>query len=413
MEENKILTPEMEEGEVNNEVVEEEESLSDRVKVVSPGRLVAKRFFRSRLSMIGLITLIVLFAFSFIGPIFSPWEETEVDYSIPEKKRENYLTTNYVEQLDPNDLFVNGDLFACNPLSGVDYDEDTGIGNYYRDGKQIWFKVEPGANKAVFVSDENGNKIMHYVIEYSWDRKTFNQLGKVEAKHWLGTDEYGMDVFTRLMYGGRISLTLGFVVIILETIFGVILGGLAGYFGKWVDQVIMRIVDIFNCVPQFPILLILSAVLDSMEIEANMKIYYLMGIMTILGWAGIARVVRGQILFLREQEYMVAAEALGLSVPRKIFRHLLPNVLPQLIVQMTLGLGGLILTESTLSYLGIGIPIPGAAWGTMISAAQKPEILQGYPNLWVPAGILIVLAVLAFNFVGDGLRDAFDPKASR
>ncbi|MBR2970952.1 MAG: ABC transporter permease [Clostridia bacterium] len=363
--------------------------------------------------MIGLITLIVLFAFSFIGPIFSPWEETEVDYSIPEKKRENYLTTNYVEQLDPNDLFVNGDLFACNPLSGVDYDEDTGIGNYYRDGKQIWFKVEPGANKAVFVSDENGNKIMHYVIEYSWDRKTFNQLGKVEAKHWLGTDEYGMDVFTRLMYGGRISLTLGFVVIILETIFGVILGGLAGYFGKWVDQVIMRIVDIFNCVPQFPILLILSAVLDSMDIEANMKIYYLMGIMTILGWAGIARVVRGQILFLREQEYMVAAEALGLSVPRKIFRHLLPNVLPQLIVQMTLGLGGLILTESTLSYLGIGIPIPGAAWGTMISAAQKPEILQGYPNLWVPAGILIVLAVLAFNFVGDGLRDAFDPKASR
>ena len=164
MEENKILTPEMEEGEVNNEVVEEEESLSDRVKVVSPGRLVAKRFFRSRLSMIGLITLIVLFAFSFIGPIFSPWEETEVDYSIPEKKRENYLTTNYVEQLDPNDLFVNGDLFACNPLSGVDYDEDTGIGNYYRDGKQIWFKVEPGANKAVFVGDENGNKIMHYVM---------------------------------------------------------------------------------------------------------------------------------------------------------------------------------------------------------------------------------------------------------
>jgi len=432
MEENKILTPEMEEGAINNKAAEEavvdeavalqetqpeqpaeEESLSDRVKVVSPGRLVAKRFFRSRLSMIGLITLIVLFAFSFIGPIFSPWKETEVDYSIPKEKRENYLTTNYVEKLDPNDLFVGG-IINGTPLAGVEKVEGKdNVYTYERNGKTIYFMTKGGANAAAYVSDEDGNAISHYAIEYTWDRKTFNQLGKIDANHWLGTDEYGMDVFTRLMYGGRISLTLGFVVIILETILGVILGGLAGYFGKWVDQIIMRLVDIFNCIPQFPILLILSAVLDSMEIEANMKIYYLMGILTVIGWAGIARVVRGQILFLREQEYMVAAEALGLSVPRKIFRHLLPNVLPQLIVQMTLGLGGIILTESTLSYLGIGIPIPGAAWGTMISAAQKPEILQGYPNLWVPAGILIVLAVLAFNFVGDGLRDAFDPKASR
>lgn len=222
-----------------------------------------------------------------------------------------------------------------------------------------------------------------------------------------------MDVFVRLMYGGRVSLTLGFLVVILQTIFGIILGGLAGYFGKWVDTLIMRIVDIFNCLPSMPILLIISAVLDGMELDQKFRIYYLLGIMTLLGWAGIARMVRGQILYLREQEFMVAAEALGLSVPRKIFRHLIPNIMPQLIVQMTLGLGGIILTESTLSYLGIGIPIPYAAWGTMISAAQKPEILKYYPNLWIPAGCLIVIAVLAFNFVGDGLRDAFDPKASR
>ena len=162
-----------------------------------------------------------------------------------------------------------------------------------------------------------------------------------------------------------------------------------------------------------PILLIISAVLDGMELDQKFRIYYLLGIMTLLGWAGIARMVRGQILYLREQEFMVAAEALGLSVPRKIFRHLIPNIMPQLIVQMTLGLGGIILTESTLSYLGIGIPIPYAAGGTMISAAQKPEILKYYPNLWIPAGCLIVIAVLAFNFVGDGLRDAFDPKARR
>ncbi len=412
MEEEKILTPEVEEGEAQEQ--EQEESLADSVKVVSPGRLVAKRFFRSRLSMVGLITLIVLFAFSFIGPLFSPWGEIETDYTVPEETRETYFTTSYVEEIAPETLFVDGKVGGTT-LSGVQYDASTKTGSYVAtNGDTLYFKVRTMTGvSTIYRADENGNVITFSSVEYTWDRKTFNQLGKIDANHWLGTDEYGMDVFTRLMYGGRVSLTLGFVVVILETILGVIFGGLAGYFGKWVDQVIMRLVDIFNCVPQFPILLILSAVLDGMDIEQNLRIYYLMGIMTLLGWAGIARVVRGQILFLREQEFMMAAEALGLSVPRKIIRHLLPNVLPQLIVQMTLGLGGLILTESTLSYLGIGIPIPYAAWGTMISAAQKPEILQNYPNLWVPAGILIVLAVLAFNFIGDGLRDAFDPKASR
>ncbi len=281
------------------------------------------------------------------------------------------------------------------------------------DGSEFFFVVQKGATKNIYIADEYGIAKHYTATEYSWDHKPFNQLGAPSWEHWLGTDEQGMDVFVRLMYGGRISLTLGFVVIFLETILGIIFGGLAGYFGKWVDQLVMRIVDIFGCVPTFPILLILSAVLDGMEIDQRFRIYYLMIIMTLLGWSGVARVVRGQILFLREQEYMVAAEALGLSVSRKIFRHLLPNILPQLIVQMTLGLGGIILTESTLSYLGIGIPIPYAAWGTMISSAQKPEILQYYPNLWIPAGILIVCAVLAFNFIGDGLRDAFDPKASK
>ena len=413
MEEEKILAPEVEEGAVEQE---QEESLADSVKVVSPGKLVAKRFFRSRLSMVGLITLIVLFLFSFVGPLFSPWEEIETDMSVPDEKRETFFTSSYTEEIDANIVFVNG-LISKNSvaLPGVEFDNKTLVGSYIdsESGETVYFKANLGANKGVYRCDENGKILSFRCVEYTWDRKTFNQLGKISANHWLGTDEQGMDVFTRLMYGGRVSLTLGFVVVILETILGVILGGLAGYFGKWVDQIIMRLVDIFNCIPQFPILLILSAVLDGMEIDQKFRIYYLMGIMTLLGWSGVARVVRGQILFLREQEYMMAAEALGLSIPRRIFRHLLPNVMPQLIVQMTLGLGGLILTESTLSYLGIGIPIPYAAWGTMISSAQKPDILQNYPNIWVPAGILIVLAVLAFNFIGDGLRDAFDPKASR
>ena len=235
----------------------------------------------------------------------------------------------------------------------------------------------------------------------------------MSSAHPLGTDEKGMDVLIRLMYGGRISLTLGFVVVILETILGIIMGGISGYFGGWIDQVIMRLVDIINCIPTLPILLIASVVLDSWQVDAQMRIYYLMVIMTVFGWSGTARMVRGQILYLREQEYIVACEVMGIPTWRRIFKHLVPNIMPQLIVSMTLGLGGIILYESTLSYLGLGIPLPYAAWGTMISSSTDPVTMANYPTLWIPAGILIVIAVLAFNFVGDGLRDAMDPKAKR
>lgn len=424
MEDNKnIIAPE--ETSAAPEAVEEE-SLADRVRIVSPGRLVAKRFFRSRLSVVGLVALIVLFAFSFIGPLFvriyaaNNWEgfnstsdlEIFTDMTVPSERREQYNTGVYYQTVDK--------VTAENRSVFVPYVDEDGkvVKNFYysdvyNTGERTYILYDVANDQYRVCYDQNAKPIIHTYTEYSWDRKTFNQLGKMDGNHWFGTDEQGMDVFVRLMYGGRVSLTLGFLVVILQTIFGIILGGLAGYFGKWVDTLIMRIVDIFNCLPSMPILLIISAVLDGMELDQKFRIYYLLGIMTLLGWAGIARMVRGQILYLREQEFMVAAEALGLSVPRKIFRHLIPNIMPQLIVQMTLGLGGIILTESTLSYLGIGIPIPYAAWGTMISAAQKPEILKYYPNLWIPAGCLIVIAVLAFNFVGDGLRDAFDPKASR
>ena len=138
-----------------------------------------------------------------------------------------------------------------------------------------------------------------------------------------------------------------------------------------------------------------------------------MGILTLISWAGVARLVRGQILSLREQEFMLAAKCSGLSVKRKIFKHLIPNVMPQLIVSMTLGLGSIILTEATLGFLGIGAPLGTATWGAMINTASKSVYLNYYPNFWVPPGICITLAILAFNFVGDGLRDAFDPKMKR
>ena len=340
---------------------EENAEVEVHYKELSPARMVMRRFFRSRLSLVGVIMLLALFIFSFAGPpvmqMFGyEWEETETDYT-PTVKR------------------------ATTTLEGIK------------------------------TTDKDGNE--YEIIQFVEDEVGINSYAPISSSHPLGTDEKGMDVFIRLMHGGRVSLTLGFVVVILETILGIIMGGISGYFGGKVDQVIMRIVDILNCIPTLPILLIVSAVIDSWQIPTDMRIYYLMMILTIFGWSGTARMVRGQILYLREQEFIVACEVMGIPTSRRIFRHLVPNIMPQLIVSMTLGLGSIILYESTLSYLGLGIPLPYAAWGTMISSSTDPVTMAYYPTLWVPAGILIVIAVLAFNFVGDGLRDAMDPKSKR
>ncbi|HPX93333.1 MAG TPA: ABC transporter permease [Bacillota bacterium] len=331
----------------------------ENFRVISPGRMVAKRFFKSKLSIAGLAMVLFVFVFSFVGPwiIDLTWKYKETQVFKIER---------------------NSDMVSSADFKGPD-------------GKPYQY--------------------------YDKSRTVVLFKAPLSKDHWLGTDTSGFDILTRLMYGGRISLVISFIVIIMETILGIILGGLAGYFGKWVDQVVMRIVDIFACLPGLPILLILSATISSIEsIPAEHRIYYLMAFLTLMGWTGVARLVRGQILMLREQEYMMAAETTGISAFKKIFKHLVPNAMPQLIVSATLGLGGVILYESTLSYLGLGVPFPRAAWGSMIALADPSkgqEILANYPNMWVPAGILIVIAVLGFSFMGDGLRDAFDPRMKR
>ena len=258
------------------------------------------------------------------------------------------------------------------------------------------------------------NKVTTFVLvceQYTYMLDRF--AGPSEA-HPFGTDGDGMDILARMMAGGRISLLVGFVVVILEIILGVIMGGLAGYFGGWVDNLIMRLVDIFYCIPSMPILIILGSMLDSLRVAPYVRLMWLMAVLGFLGWAGIARLVRGQILSLRELDFMVATEACGLPVGRRIFRHLIPNVMPQLIVNATMGLGSVILTESTLSFLGLGVKHPMATWGTMInSVATSAQAMTEYTYIWIPVGCLICLTVIAFNFVGDGLRDAFDPKMKR
>ncbi|MBN2261045.1 MAG: ABC transporter permease [Clostridiales bacterium] len=269
--------------------------------------------------------------------------------------------------------------------------------------------------------DEDGNDVEYtisrlnnvYTIKTETKTHLISMHEKPSYQHWLGTDKHGMDVLTRLMYGGRISLVIGFIVVLLETILGVIMGGIAGYFGKWIDMFIMRIVDVFNCIPFLPLMIIIGSVMDSLEVDPKIRIYYLMLILGIMSWPGIARMVRGQILSLREQEFMLAAEATGLSVSRRIFKHLIPNVIPQLIVLASLGLGGIILYESTLSFLGLGVKFPYASWGNIISGVTTAYEMTNFWFVWIPAGMLILLTVLGFNFVGDGLRDAFDPKMKR
>ena len=222
-----------------------------------------------------------------------------------------------------------------------------------------------------------------------------------------------MDMLTRLMYGGRVSLVIGFIVEIISTVLGVILGGISGYFGKWVDMLIMRIVDVFYCIPSMPIIIILGAAMDNTGVDPQIRMIYLMLILGFLGWPGMARLVRGQILSLREQEFMTATEACGISVSRRIFRHLVPNVIPQLIVSCTMGLGSTIIIEATLSFLGLGVKFPFASWGNIINDVNNTFVLQNFWFIWIPAGVLLLLTVLAFNLVGDGLRDAFDPKMKR
>lgn len=288
--------------------------------------------------------------------------------------------------------------------------EETGIGAM---DDALLEEDDTASDATMEYTIERSQNHANWIIRQQQSSRQYDSYSFPSAKHWLGTDKYGMDMLTRLMYGGRVSLMIGFIVIIIETVLGVILGGIAGYFGGWVDNLIMRLVDIFYCIPSMPIILILGAAMDQQRVEPGKRLIYLMLILGILGWAGIARLVRGQILSLREQEFMTATEACGISVKSRIFKHLIPNVIPQLIVNCTMGLGSVIITEATLSFLGLGVKFPFASWGNIINDVNNTHVLTTYWFIWIPAGLLLLLTVLAFNLVGDGLRDAFDPKMKR
>ena len=222
----------------------------------------------------------------------------------------------------------------------------------------------------------------------------------------LGTDQIGRDLFTRFFYAGRISLGIALVITLLECIVGVIMGSIAGFYGKAVDAIIMRICEVFL---SFPFLMFCITVVGVFGNSLTVLIF----VLVLLSWPSMARIVRGQILTLRELEYMEACEALGISNYKRIFRHLLPNVLAYVIVYATLGMASVILTETALSFLGLGVSPPTPTWGNMIQEARNSLILKSRWWYWIPPGLGIFVSVMCFNLVGDGLRDAIDPKMKR
>ncbi|MES2692424.1 MAG: ABC transporter permease [Verrucomicrobiota bacterium] len=236
---------------------------------------------------------------------------------------------------------------------------------------------------------------------------TLRSDDKAPTFYFLGADEHGRDIFSRLIYGSRVSLSVGLVAIAVTFILGVSLGGISGYFGGRVDTAIQRMIEVVNAFPQIPLWLAFGAVLPA-DWPPLATYFAITLVLSLLGWTGLARVVRGKILALREEDYTTAARLLGASHTRILFRHLLPGFTSHIIVVLTMSVPAMILGETSLSFLGLGLRAPIVSWGVMLKDCDSIQVIAAYPWLLMPVA-LVVITVLAFNFLGDGLRDAADP----
>jgi peptide/nickel transport system permease protein len=228
-----------------------------------------------------------------------------------------------------------------------------------------------------------------------------NILAPPSAKHLLGTDDLGRDVFSRMVYGAGISLKVGFVAVGIAVFIGIILGAVSGYYGGWIDVIVMRLVDIMLCFPSFFLILSVIAFLEP-------SIFNIMAVIGLTSWMGITRLVRAEFLSLKERDFVLAERAIGAGAPRIIFMHILPNALAPVLVSATLGIASAVLTESALSFLGIGVQPPTPSWGNMLT--QGKEVLGVAWWMSVFPGIAILLTVLGYNLLGEGIRDAIDPR---
>lgn len=285
------------------------------------------------------------------------------------------------------------------------YTAITESGNAVSWGSNVYKQTEVPASIDGNIERFYVDSYQNYAITTNGDVVTWGLKG-----YLFGTDELGRDIFTRLLNGGRMSMTIGAVAVIISTIIGITVGGISGYFGGTVDLVLQRISEMVGSLPFLPFAMILSALIGN-SMDSSQRIFLIMVILGLLSWPGLQRLVRAQVFSVREQEYVTAAKAVGIKESKIVFRHILPNVISVIIVSATLSFATSMLTEATLSYLGFGVQAPHPTWGNMLFGANNSIVIQNYWWRWVFASIILGVCVICINLIGDGLRDAIDPKS--
>ncbi|NMB10913.1 MAG: ABC transporter permease [Firmicutes bacterium] len=357
---------------------------------VSRGQLIFRRFRRHRLGIAGTIILGIMYLLVIFAPFFAP-----------------------------NDFLQHNPDYALAPPTRIHFADEEGFSfrPFIYGTKRA---RDPVTLDVVFTEDRSERFPLYFFVrgsEYSlFGLKCSIHLFGIDQEadgvfFPIGADRFGRDLLARTLVGGRVSLSAGLLGVILSLIIGVIVGGVSGYYGGFIDAFVQRIIELLRSFPRLPLWLALSMVLPPQW--SSVKVYFgVVTVLSLIGWTGQARVVRGQFLSLREKEFVQAARAIGVDDKGIIFRHILPNTTSYLIVSTTLALPGMILGESSISFLGLGIKEPMTSWGLLLKDAQNLEALVLHPWLLFP-GLFIILTVLAFNFMGDAVRDAFDPFSVR
>ncbi|MBQ1820668.1 MAG: ABC transporter permease subunit [Clostridia bacterium] len=322
-------------------------------------------------------------------------------------------TLGFVGDLPPEAIGIpklqEGERFIPETINAGQYHYTgiTNLGNVYSWGGNHFGQAEEPANLKNVATIYTGG-FQSYAVDKDGNLiKAWGHKG-----HIFGTDTYGADEFERIANGGLMTMTIGAVAVIIEIIIGIIIGCVAGYCGGWVDILLMRIAEVVGNIPLLPFALALSALLAQVNMSATMRIFILMCIIGVLSWTGIAYMLRAQILLARESEYVLAAKSMGVRETRIAIKHILPNVLSVILVQITLGFASCMLTESSMSYLGFGVNYPQPTWGNMLNAATNSTVIKNYWWQWVFTSIFLSITTISINIIGDALRDALDPKSS-